>query len=372
MSEIKREQLLMALIAGRGPAYLRGLNLSSMDLSHAGWLVEADLRQADLSNANLKRSNLFRANLEKADLHSANLIGANLDEATLMNVKANVANFNVTRLRGANMRGISLVGASLVRADLEEADLEGADLEGANLEGSNLRRARLGNANLKLVNLEGADLTETILDCGQDRHDGPASLSDFHGTITSIKLADLIQIGCLSRSDLEIEVGSGTERGSIYIGDGRVLHAQSGKTEGEEALLRILSWESGRFTTKACAPGGTVSIEKPVEHLLLQAVRLRDEEKYDGRYSGFVRKIRDCIPVEARASESLVEFLGEDGKKLSASDKIEITDVFDSGDGDEIMCSVAVQDEVFIAPLKLINLDRGHPLYGEMAKLASG
>ncbi len=369
MSEIKRDQLLMAMIAGRGPAYLRGLNLSSMDLSHAGWLVEADLRHADLSNVNLRRSNLFRANLEKADLHSANLIGANLDEAVLMNVKANVANFNITRLRGANMRGISLVGASLVRADLEEADLEGADLEGASLEGSNLRRARLTNANLKLVNLEGADLTETILDRGADRHDEEEALTDFRGTITSIKLSDLIQLGCLSRSDLEIEVGSGVENGSIYIGNGRVLHALTGSLEGEAALLRILCWENGQFTTRTCAPGVSASIEKPVEHLLLQAVRLRDEQKYDGKYSGFVRKIRDYMPVEAKASESLVKFLHEECKTLSPSDNIQVTDVFDSSDSEDIMCSVAVQEDVFIAPLKFVDLDRGHPLFGEMERL---
>ncbi len=361
----------MALIAGRGPAYLRGLNLSSMDLSHAGWLVEADLRHTDLSNANLRRSNLFRANLEKADLHSANLIGANLDEAVLMNVKANVANFNITRLRGANMRGISLVGASLVRADLEEADLDGADLEGANLEGSNLRRARLTNANLKLVNLEGADLTETILDRVPDRpYEEVDALTDFQGTMTSIKLSDLIQLGCLSRSDLEIEVGSGTEKGNIYIGNGRVLHAIMGSFEGEEALLKILCWENGRFTTRPCAPGVNASIEKPVEHLLLQAVRLRDEQKYDGKFSDFLRKIREHVPVEATASESLVTFLREECKTLSPMDKVQITDVFDPSDGEDIMCSVAVREEVFIAPLKLVELDRGHPLHGEMERLS--
>ena len=43
MSELKREQLLMAVISGKGPAYLRGVNLASVDLSGAGWLVEADL-----------------------------------------------------------------------------------------------------------------------------------------------------------------------------------------------------------------------------------------------------------------------------------------------------------------------------------------
>ena len=87
MSELNREQLLMAVIAGRGPAYLRGVNLVSVDLSGAGWLADADLRGADLSDANLKRANLRGANLEMANMYSANLIGANFEGANLFKVK---------------------------------------------------------------------------------------------------------------------------------------------------------------------------------------------------------------------------------------------------------------------------------------------
>lgn len=65
MSEITREQLVMSVIAGRGPASLRGVDLSKLDLSGAGWLAGADLRQADLSNADLGRANLSGAMLEK-------------------------------------------------------------------------------------------------------------------------------------------------------------------------------------------------------------------------------------------------------------------------------------------------------------------
>jgi Pentapeptide repeats (8 copies)/Domain of unknown function (DUF4388) len=372
MSEIKRDQLLAAVIAGRGPAYLRGLDLSSLDLSNAGWLAEADLRNADLSNANLRRANMSKANLESANLHSANLLGANLDGANLLNAKATVANLNACKLRGANLKGARLVGANLVRADLEEADLDGADLEGANLDCCNLRKARLTNVKLKLANLEGADLTETILDThlGKGDCDGAPG---FHGTISSIRLSDLIQLGCLSHSNLDIEVHSNTDKGNIYIGMGRVLHAHTGEIEGEAALLRIFGWENGRFVTRTCAPGSNkVSIEKPFEQLLLQSLQLKDEKRYAGKYSGFVRKVREYIPVEARVSDSLIQFLGSEARKLNPSQKIEITDIFDPGDSEEILCSVTAKDEMFIAPLKILDLDRDHPLYGDLAELQAG
>jgi len=367
VSELNREQLLMAVIAGRGPAYLRGVNLCSVDLSGAGWLADADLRGADLSDANLKRANLRGANLEMANMHSANLIGANFEGANLFKVKANVANLNMANLRGANLKEANLVGATLMRADLEESDLEGADLEGANLEGSNLTKARITNVNLKMTNLDGVDLTEAVLEGSSRDPEWEDENGDFHGTITAIRLPDLLQMGCLSRSNLNIEVYSAGNEGSIHIGSGRVLHAHTSGIEGEEAFMKILGWGKGRFITRPFILSGPASIGKPVEHLLLQWHRLQDERKFSGRHSGLVRRIKKYMPFEAQASVDLVEFLAKEGKSISSSERIEITDVFHpEGDG-EILCSISTNGRALVAPLKFVNLDSNHPLHSELA-----
>ena len=302
MPEISREQLLMATIAGRGPAYLRGVNMSFMDLSLAGWLVEADLRNADLSNANLRRACLKGANMERVNLYSANLLGANLEGANLFMAKANVANLNMANLRGVNLKESSLVSVNMIRADLAGADLDGADLEGANLQGSNLRKARITNANLKMVNLDGADLTEAVLDSSMDRIKSERSVDerDFHGTITSIKLTDLIQLGCLSRSNLNIEVNSNAGKGNIFIESGRVRHAETGSLVGEEAFLKILGWDDGHFVTYPYGAGGTVSIDKPVEQLMIQSLRLRDENRSGAEGYDPFRIIEEFVPDKAR------------------------------------------------------------------------
>lgn len=367
MSELNREQLLMAVIAGRGPAYLRGVNLVSVDLSGVGWLAEADLRGSDLSNANLKRANLRGANLEMANMHSANLIGANFEGANLFKVKANVANLNMANLRGANLKEANLVGATLVRADLEETDLQGADLEGANLEGCNLTKARITNVNLKMANLDGADLTEAVMEGNGSNPAGVAGSGDFHGAITAIKLADLLQIGCLSRSNLNIEVYSAAGQGNIYIGSGRVLHAYTGGVQGEEAFMKILGWEKGRFITRPFTPSGPVSIDKPVEHLLLQSHRLQDERKFSGKRSGMIQRLKKYMPVEAQASADLVEFFEKKGKNINRSEKIEITDVFHREGGEEILCSISTNGQALVAPIKFVNLDSNHPLHRELA-----
>ncbi len=279
MSELERHQVLMAVISGRGPAYLRGVNLASLDLSGAGWLADADLRGADLEGANLKRANLRRANLEMANLNSVNLWGANLEGANLFRAKARVANLASAVFRGANMKEINLVGATLMKADLEEADLDGADLEGANLEGCNLKRARITNVNLKMTNLDGADLTEAIYEgCNGLNPAGRNLGADFHGAIKAIRLADLLQIGCLSGSNLKIEVFSEDNRGEIYIASSKVLHAATSELEGEDALMKILGWEKGRFIAYPSIPSKSVTINKPVEHLVIEWRRMEDEK----------------------------------------------------------------------------------------------
>jgi len=366
MSELRREQLLMAVIAGRGPAYLRGVNLASADLSGAGWLAEADLRGADLSNANLRRANLRGANLEMANIHAANLAGANVEGANLFKIKANVSNLNRANLRGVNLKEANLIGATLVRANLEEADMEGADLEGANLEKSNLTRARITKVNLKMTNLDGVDLTDAVLE-GNDTA-WEAGVGGFRGTFTSIGLTDLLQIGCLSRLNLNIEVYSSGKRGNIHIGSGRVLHAHTDGIEGEEAFMKILGWEKGRFITCPFDPSGAVSIDKPIQQLVFEWHGIQDERRYSDRFSGLLDKMMQYLPIQARSSSELVEFFEKGGNKIGgASEKITITDVFAAENGDEILCSIALNGQALVAPLKFVDLDSSHPLYADLA-----
>lgn len=281
MAELKRSQVLMAVITGRGPAFLRGVDLSGLDLSGAGWLAEADLSGANLDGTNLRRANLRGANLEMANLHSANLLGANLERTNLYKVKARVANMSMAVFRGANLQEASLVGASLAKANLEEADLDGADLEGANFEASNLKRARITNVNLTMTNLDGADLTEAVFDgCGGLPPADDSAGTDFHGAIKAIRLADLLQIGCLSHSSMRIDVYSKHNRGDIFIDSGKILHAHTNGIEGELALMMILGWETGHFVAYPSTPTNTITIDKPVEHLLLQWRRLEDEKNF--------------------------------------------------------------------------------------------
>ncbi len=286
MAELTREQLLYAVIAGRGPAHLIGVDLSRMDLSNAGWLIDADLRMSNLSHANLSGSNLRGARLEKANLDGAVLAVTKLDDADLGNTKLTVANLRKASLKNANLAGARLIGANMVQSNLEGANLEGADLEGANLEGACLRNANLTGANLRLANLRTVELDPGALSItgeltDRDQADTLYLSKGFDGSVNAVALVDVIQILCLAQSTLRIHVTTPNDEGSIYMKSGRVKHAESTTQKGEPAFVEMLTWQNGTFHTLLLEGEFPTTIQKPLEHLLVEALRQQDERSFD-------------------------------------------------------------------------------------------
>lgn len=285
MAELTREQILLSVISGRGPAYLQGVDLSKIDLSNAGWLFDAELSHTNLSHSNLSGANLKGANLERSNLDGASCVGTNLDGANLKYTKITGGNLRRANLRGADLQGARLVGALLVKVNLEGANLEGADLEGANLEGAILRNAVLSRANLRMANLRGAILDGAVLS-GTILENQPSSPSDdsgpfgFEGSVSCVGLTEVIQIFCYSRSDLRLRVGASEGVGTIFIRSGEVIHAETETHQGEEAIYEILSWDSGTFDTLPFGTPPPTTIDKPIEHLMVESLRRRDEDLY--------------------------------------------------------------------------------------------
>ncbi len=94
----------------------------------------------------------------------------------------------------------------------------------------------------------------------------------FAGTLKNIQLTDLIQM-CIT---MGINVMKGSQRGTICIKDGEIVHAVCGNMTGETAFYDILAWQSGSFETIDAASPLEHSIEKNYNYLLLEAARLSD------------------------------------------------------------------------------------------------
>ncbi len=98
----------------------------------------------------------------------------------------------------------------------------------------------------------------------------------FSGTV-NMELTDLIQMLCLSRSDLIIRVRSSSGSGIIYVKEGQIHHAQTELLQGEAAFFEIIGWKDGHFEMIPFRDSGVQSVRKTWEYLLLEAMRLRDE-----------------------------------------------------------------------------------------------
>jgi CheY-like chemotaxis protein len=99
----------------------------------------------------------------------------------------------------------------------------------------------------------------------------------FSGTI-NLQLTDLIQMVCLSRSDITILVKSSKGSGKIFVKDGQICHVQTEVLEGEPALFQLFQWKDGQFEVLPFEGVDVTSVDKSWEYLILEAMRLRDEE----------------------------------------------------------------------------------------------
>lgn len=102
----------------------------------------------------------------------------------------------------------------------------------------------------------------------------------FAGTLKNIQLSDLIQMCCLSGTSMAVSVVQGSQKGTIVIEDGEIVHAVYGDITGEEAFYEILLWESGSFETLSSVPVSEPTINNSYQYLILEAAHkadMRDE-----------------------------------------------------------------------------------------------
>jgi CheY-like chemotaxis protein len=101
----------------------------------------------------------------------------------------------------------------------------------------------------------------------------------FSGALQQVGLTDVIQIECLRRSSSILEIINPEIRGEIFIATGAIVHAVAGALTGEKALYRLLAISNGQFRVQPFRPPTQQTIEGAWEYLLMEAARVRDEEK---------------------------------------------------------------------------------------------
>lgn len=99
----------------------------------------------------------------------------------------------------------------------------------------------------------------------------------FQGKVVGLQLTDVIQMNCLSRLTTALTVTRDGEKGTIYLNEGEVIHAECGSQKGTEAFYHILSWQDGEFISNIGVTPPMQTIFQNWEHLLVEAMRRNDE-----------------------------------------------------------------------------------------------
>ena len=83
---------------------------------------------------------------------------------------------------------------------------------------------------------------------------------------------------CVSKRTGRLQIARRTERGVLFLRGGQIVHAVSGDLEGEEAAYQIVGWSNGQFSFDDGIRPETESIQGGWEHIVMEAVRRRDEQ----------------------------------------------------------------------------------------------
>jgi hypothetical protein len=172
-------------------------------------------------------------------------------------------------------------------------------------------------------------------DDGRESEGQEPSQSSFEGAIYGVELSDLMHLVCLARSRHMITIVSKNRSATIYVRDRQIFHAQAGELQGIDAFIEAFRWISGRFDAAPLQEEASVptTIEMPWEYLLMEAMRLMDEESATGEEDGEgereSRKPRteaDALEKKLRKMNTLkqMEALSQKLAKMKVTEKIRL------------------------------------------------
>jgi len=88
------------------------------------------------------------------------------------------------------------------------------------------------------------------------------------GELSQVKLFDLIKPLLVGKKTGMLTI-KGDEHGEIFLELGNIVHARTPHSFGEEAFLKIMSWQTGKTTFEPDIPPREKTISVPTENLLL-------------------------------------------------------------------------------------------------------
>jgi hypothetical protein len=99
----------------------------------------------------------------------------------------------------------------------------------------------------------------------------------FQGSLRELQLPDIIQLVSASGKTGKFTLIRDEVQGTLFLKEGRIVHAEVGDVAGDEAVYVLASWSSGEFQFLPGEETQVVSIYKSNARLLMEAAHQHDE-----------------------------------------------------------------------------------------------
>ncbi len=189
----------------------------------------------------------------------------------------------------------------------------------------------------------------------EERKDG----TRFAGRVADMPVVDVIQTIEVSRKSGVIQFTGPHERqAAIYFRDGKVIDAEAGTLQGEDAVYRLLTWSEGDFEVIFRTVRRREAINASSQGLLMEGMRRLDE---------WQRLLEQLPPLSHRFEIDTIELAARLGEVPDDNNRIlrlidgkrSLLEVIDASDVGDLECLQAISRLYFEG--MLIDLDPGRP-----------
>ncbi len=197
----------------------------------------------------------------------------------------------------------------------------------------------------------------------EERRDGRTR---FAGRVSDMPVVDVIQTIEVSRKSGVIQFTA--ERGrnaTIYFRDGKVIDAEAGTLQGEDAVYRLLTWSEGEFEVVFRTVRRREVIMTSSQGLLMEGMRRLDEWS---RLLEQLPTLSHRFEVDAAELASRLGDVPDDNNRILRllDGKRTLIEVIDASDVGDLECLQAIS-KLYFEEL-LIDLDHGAPTRRDTGK----
>ena len=106
------------------------------------------------------------------------------------------------------------------------------------------------------------------------------------GRLEEMSILDLMQSLEMGQKSCRLTIRRGDETGELFFSSGQCTDAKMGSSEGEAAVFQAVRWADGEFEIDFNSAPTRYTISRTTTVLLMEALRVMDEEQRDGSGDG--------------------------------------------------------------------------------------